>query len=209
MFREKWQKIAAGIMTAYIRFVYKTSKVCMIGFEKIKETDRENVVAAFWHGDSYCLYPALAGMKLYVVATKDSRGDYISEICQHFGYRAIRLPDNPDGGNYIFKIKKLITQDNAADLAITLDGPLGPYHLPKYFPLALAYLTKRNIIPVSVQVKRKIELKKRWDAFKIPLPFNEMEIRLHEAVKVTKEDKDEKFISLIKNIQCIMEANSR
>ncbi len=207
MVRERWQKIIAGFMAGYIGFVYKTSKVRLTGYEKMKEIDRDNVVAAFWHGDSYCLYPALAGMELYVVATKDRRGDYISEICRHFGYHAIRLPDNSDGGNYIFKIKQTITQDNAADLAITLDGPLGPYHVPKYFPFAIAYLTKRNIVPISVQVKRKIELKRRWDAFKIPFPFNKVEIRFHEPVKVTKEDKDEKFISLIQYVQQSLEKN--
>lgn len=188
------RKIGAQIMVKYIEFVYATSKVHYIGHRDIlTNEDGEKVTALFWHGDSYCLYPALKGTKIYIVTTKDKRGDYISDICSYFGYKTLRLPDNTESGNYIFKIAKIVNGEDLSNIAITMDGPLGPYHIPKDFPIAFTYLLKRKVMPVSIHVKRKIELTRRWDRYKIPLPFNTITVNFNQPIEVLQEDKKDKF----------------
>ena len=72
----------------------------------------------------------------------------------------MRVHDTSDGGNYIFKIREIINNKDVSNISISIDGPLGPYHIPKDFALICAYLTKRRIMPVLANVKRKIGLGK-------------------------------------------------
>lgn len=177
-------KLVTLISIYYIKFVYKTSKIISNDQYAFLESDHtEKFIIVFWHGDSYSLYPYLSGQGLYVITTKNGRGDYINLICNHFGYKTIRVPDESEGGNFLFKIKREISED-CANLAITLDGPLGPYHEPKPFPFITASLIKRRVLPISIKCNRKIQLKSRWDNFTIPLPFNRIEINVHDPLGV-------------------------
>lgn len=206
MIKAIFEKLTTMIMVEYIDFVYNTSKVNLIGHNEIlTEDSQEKVIALFWHGDSYCLYPALKGSKLYILITKDRRGDYISNMCDYFGYKTIRIPDTSDGGKHLFKMRKIIDVEDISNVAIALDGPLGFYHVPNDFAFISARLTKRRILPISFSVKRKIKLHKRWDHFKIPLPFNIISIYFNEPIEVTRKDKDEKFSSLKNKIKYAME----
>lgn len=178
-------KLTTLIAIYYIRFVYKTSKIISTGnYTFLESSHAEKFIIAFWHGDSYSLYPYLSGQGLYVITTTNGRGDYINMICNHFGYKTIRIPDESEGGSFLFKIKKEINESDCANLAVTLDGPLGPYHEAKPFPFITALLTKRKVLPISIKCKRKIQLKKRWDNFTIPLPFNRIEIDVHDPLAV-------------------------
>lgn len=199
-------KLTTLISIYYISFVYKTSKIVSTGQYKLLESDyAEKFIIAFWHGDSYSLYPYLSGQGLYVITTNNGRGDYINLICNHFGYKTIRVPDESEGGNFLFKIRREINGPSCANLTITLDGPLGPYHQPKRFPFITAALTKRSILPLTIKCKRKIQLKGRWDKFVIPLPFNSIELHVYEPLKITKKDLDNESISVREQVLKIME----
>ncbi len=206
MIRDFFQHIMVKGMAGYIGLVYGTSKVNLLDqVEQLRNQDGEKLVALFWHGDSYCLYPAMKGLNLYIVVTRDRRGDYISEICQHFGYQTLRIPDATDGGNYLFQIRKAINGKQPANIAITLDGPIGEYHVPKDFALVTALLTKRRVMPISIDVKRKIRLINRWDKFTIPLPFNKIDIRFHKPVEVEREKGEDPLMASKRELASIME----
>lgn len=190
-------RLATFIAIYYIKFVYKTSKIIPTGqYPFLESTHDEKFIIVFWHGDSYSLYPYLSGQGLYVITTKNGRGDYIDLICTHFGYKTIRVPDESESGNFLFKIRREINGSNCANLTITLDGPLGPYHKPKSFPFITALLTKRKVLPLTINCKRKIQLKGRWDNFAIPLPFNRIELNVFYPLKVTKQDLENECVSI-------------
>ncbi|MBU3145094.1 lysophospholipid acyltransferase family protein [Clostridium sp. CF012] len=199
-------KIITFISIYYIEFVYKTSKIVSTGqYALLEEGHDEKFIIVFWHGDSYCLYPYLRGQGLYVITTNNGRGDYINLICNHFGYKTIRVPDESEGGNFLFKIRREINGHSCANLTITLDGPLGPYHESKRFPFITAVLTKRKVLPLTINCKKKIQLKGRWDKFTIPLPFNQIELHVYDPLEVTKKDLDNEAISIRWNVLKIME----
>ena len=190
-------KLITLISIYYIKFVYKTSKIVSTGnYTFLASNHEEKFVIVFWHGDSYSLYPYLSGEGLYVITTKSGRGEYISLICNHFGYKTIRVPDESEGGNFLFKIRREINGTSCANLTITLDGPVGPYHEPKRFPFITAILTKRKVLPLTISCKRKIQLKGRWDKFAIPLPFNRIELHVYDPLEVTKKDLENECIAI-------------
>jgi len=189
------EKIYIQICIYYIEFVYKTSKIIRTGHhEFLHIANNEKFIISFWHGNSYCFYPLLRNNRQYVIATEDRRGNYISALCKHFGYATIRVPDNSKGGNFFYKIKKQILSENRYNLIITLDGPLGPYHEPKEFPFIMALFLKYRIINMSITVRNKIPLTKRWDNYVIPLPFNKITIHANSPLEVSKKDIKEHFL---------------
>lgn len=180
---------ATNVFDWYIRFVYASSKIEKRGdFNLIHPEQEEKYLIGFWHGDSYCYYPLLKGQGYYIITTMSYEGDTIEQLCHRFGYQPIRLPDEGDGKSFIFQLRETINGKDKRCLALTLDGPLGPIHEPKMLALLTAQSVRRKIIPLAVSVKRKIVLKKRWDKYVIPLPFNHMTFTLHDPIAVDRKD---------------------
>ena len=184
-------KIITTICISYIRLVFRTSKIKTVGDTSLLDPNHdEKFVIGFWHGDCYCFYPLLKNTGFYVITTINKRGDYIENMCKYFGYNPIRVSDESTGQNYIFKIRSVINGSDKRNLAIAFDGPLGPRHEPKKFILMTTLAAKRRVLPLSLKVKRKLVVKKRWDKFIIPLPFSEIEFRVHDPITITKNGLD-------------------
>jgi len=199
---EIWENVFTRILIGYIQFVYKTSKVVEIGNKDfLLNNNNEKFIVGFWHGNSYCAYPVLKDRGVYIITTINKRGDYITNIGEHFGYIPIRLPDDGgSGGNNLSTIRKMINETKNQHIALTLDGPLGPYHIPKKFALQMALLTKRKILPISIKVNMKIRLTARWDKYLIPLPFSKIELHFHNPLEVKRNELDktgEKIIEIM------------
>ncbi|HOA80388.1 MAG TPA: hypothetical protein PKK61_04910, partial [Defluviitaleaceae bacterium] len=124
--------------------------------------------------------------------------------CKNFGYIPIRVPDESKGGNYFLLIRKIIKDEAKASVAITFDGPLGPLHEPKVFPFAVALFTKRRVVPISINVKKKIVLNNRWDKFIVPLLFNNINVYVHDPIDVDKKDLKDEFEKQRKEAKKIM-----
>jgi hypothetical protein len=200
------EKIISACLYYYIDFVYKTSKVDMLGkLEYLENEHPEKFVVFIWHGDSYCYYPFLKGKQLNIVTTKNKRGGVVSRISRHFGYDVIRLPDMAGDGNYIFQLKNQINKKNNANLVLSVDGPVGPAQEIKDFAFIMALFSKRKIIPLTIDLKHSFSLKTRWDKLKIPLPFNKITIRVNDFFEVKKQDRKEEFNTLKKEIKKVMQ----
>lgn len=205
LFRDGGKRMLTQLMIRYIEFVYRTSAVVCSGRQ---DAFQNGVVALFWHGESYCLYPALRDSDLCVITTADRRGDYISDVCHHFGYQTLRFPDVSDRKNYLMLLRKAAQKDARLSFAISLDGPLGPYHVPKDFPLVSALLTKRAVVPISVSVRRRLLVKRRWDQFVIPLPFNQITIHFNDTIPISRSDRKDHFSAVKKTISTAMQSSS-
>lgn len=176
----------------YISFVYKTSKIIINGdFELLDKHCPEKFIIAFWHGDGYCYYPLLKDRGVLAITTANRRGDYVSGIIERFGYIPLRVPDESDGNNQFLKIREQLNSADKRSLALTLDGPLGPYHVPKKFAVLTAVASKRRIITLSVKARRKINITSRWDNYMIPLPFSKIEFFVNGPIEVKKRGFDE------------------
>jgi hypothetical protein len=200
------EKLISVCLYYYIDFVYKSSKINIIGNRDFFENaNPEKYIFFIWHGDSYCYYPFLKGKKLNIITTINKRGGVISRISKHFGYDVIQLPDYAGKGDYIFKVKKKINKETDANLVMSVDGPSGPNHEIKDFAFIMALFSKRKIVPLNIDVKYKVELKNRWDKLKFPLPFNQITIKINDAYSLSREDRKDKFTEIRKNIKEIME----
>jgi lysophospholipid acyltransferase (LPLAT)-like uncharacterized protein len=189
--KDKLEHISAKLMARYISWVYKTSHVEINDPNHILDSTDKNILV-FWHGDSYCMYPSLKGYNVKIATTVDRRGDYIEDMCRYFGYSVFRVPDISNGGLHLLKLTRLL-RDSDEHMAIAIDGPLGPLHHINDFSLLISYMSKRDIVPVKLKIKRYFTLNHRWDKFKIPLPFNRIELEIGFKIEVTAADRQNGF----------------
>ncbi|MFU0828555.1 MAG: DUF374 domain-containing protein [Lachnoclostridium sp.] len=182
------EKLLGDIFGAYIRLVSATAKIKLRNLDKI----RENTMLGYWHGDSYCmllLLKAVAREKkgIQVIVTADKRGDVIEHMINHYGAKAIRLPDGLKMRHFFSQLKEE-SQKKGTILGAALDGPLGPFHKPKKLLFLLALQADKEVLFAHFTYRRVLRLRHRWDKYVIPLPFSKVIIDIEELGKVSKAD---------------------
>lgn len=197
-------KIVSNVLIAYIKLIKKTCNIEYVNFDVVKSSQAK-YLTTFWHGYSYCMYPLISDIDVAVITTINQRGDYITDLVQAFDGVPLRVPDESQGDNSLFKLAREIKANSDKHVALACDGPLGPQHYPKDFAFVLAEMTKRQIVPITVEAKHAIVLFKRWDKFRIPLPFTKIKIRFGQPLSVAKADRDDGYNTIRANLTTKME----
>jgi lysophospholipid acyltransferase (LPLAT)-like uncharacterized protein len=154
---------------------------------KYRSTDAPDLPAlyAIWHGQSFPIFYWARNRKLCIHPTDNWRGDMIVYLGKKYGFKIVRFLERGtplERSENLVKLMKLFAQGFSA--AIAVDGPPKPmvYHKAKPGILFLSQQSNLPIIPVRVNMKKKITLKRRWDKFEIPLPWSEVEINFGRPI---------------------------
>jgi lysophospholipid acyltransferase (LPLAT)-like uncharacterized protein len=141
-------------------------------------------VVGFWHGD---VQGALALLRVLrerdvrasAITTTEWRGDVLAKIISHYGHKPLRMPN---GMEMRHKMKEVLeaTKDTSRFFAMALDGPSGPRHQPKSILFRLASDAKREFITITFRYSRAITVTRRWDMYKLPLPFSTVYMDIHQ-----------------------------
>ncbi len=161
----------------YLRLLEKTVK---IEWQQPKAFSCHNIVG-FWHEDSYAMnlvlrYIARQNADVSVLVTADERGEYIQYLLEKCGGKAVRI-------GYGFcnagTLKELLAsmKERKRSIAIAMDGPLGPRHIPKKLTYFLSEKSRTELTGVTLSYSRAISLSRRWDHYHIPLPFSKIVVR--------------------------------
>jgi lysophospholipid acyltransferase (LPLAT)-like uncharacterized protein len=173
-----------GFLFAFLlRVQRRTWRIRIDGIVNLERNYRagNRLMLCFWHGEYVPILPLLEGYDACVISTLSERGSVIAEICENFGFETARIPDKRGKAAYSL-LRSGLKKARAAGLAV--DGPLGPYHEVKPAVIRLASLFGFDLLPVSVEVRRKIVLKNRWDCMMIPLPFASVSLTFGEPLKI-------------------------
>lgn len=71
-------------------------------------------------------------------------------------------------------------ENDTRSVAIAMDGPLGPRHIPKKLIYFLSEKSNARLTGVTLSYSRKISLRNRWDHYRIPLPFSRITVRFDD-----------------------------
>nr|WP_236033230.1 lysophospholipid acyltransferase family protein [Helicobacter turcicus] len=115
--------------------------------------------------------------KVWVLISKHFDGEIISNVVRYFGIGVLRGSSSKGGIRALYHAIKKI--ENGEYIAITPDGPRGPYHSVAD---GVVLLTQKTNVPVVVSrifFSNAWEFKS-WDKFRIPKPFS-------KAVFIIKE----------------------
>ncbi len=164
----------------YLKFLEKTVRIQWVQPEHF----RGHHVVGFWHEDSFAMNLVLekvtgAGGEMSVLVTGDNRGDYIEYLINRCRGKAIRMGYGFCDMGTLRDILNELKKENSS-VAIAMDGPLGPRHIPKKLPYFLSEKGETSLLGVTLLYSHKISIKSRWDHYRIPLPFSKITVRMDD-----------------------------
>lgn len=138
-------------------------------------------IAIFWHGEFLMLPFAYRYLRhkhpLAVVASRHFHGEIVARLYELFGFEAIRGSSNYGGVNRggIRVLREALTRlDQGYDVALTPDGPKGPYHSISDGVPALSQKAKVPLVVFRPKMQFCIRMRS-WDRFQIPIPFSRID----------------------------------
>lgn len=197
------------LSTLFIFYLWLLSKTCKIRIINEEDTDINNSVIGFWHGDSFPMYLLMKkweGLNISAVTTSDFRGDYIENIMKGFNITPIRLPNGMGARRGINEIIDKAKKDDSLSVCFAIDGPLGPYHSPKKMVFHIAHFCGKKYVGLQIDIRGKYVVNSRWDKYVIPLPFSTMTYTVKNFGIISKEQLKE-YDRLSQNITNFMEGS--
>ena len=174
------QKMLSRIFYIYLKCLERTVQIEWIH----PEVFTGHHVVGFWHEDSFAMNLLLKavtdrGNKMSVLVTGDARGEYIRDMVEKCRGDSIRICYGFGDLGTIRDILDALKEPERS-VAIAMDGPLGPRHIPKKMTYFLSEKGRTSLVGVTLSYSRKLSLKGRWDHYRIPLPFSRIKIRFDD-----------------------------
>ncbi len=163
--------MAGYIAPLYIRFLKFSTKFEIINEEYIIQLKEENkpFLLTFWHGNMLIPMMMQIGNHFYTLVSQHGDGEIITKALKGLGYDSIRGSSTRGGKEALKEMIRLGKE--GARIAITPDGPKGPFRELKMGAVVFSQRSGIPILPVSGQAIRAKNLKS-WDKFLLVKPFS-------------------------------------
>jgi len=175
------------LMAAYVRLVAATSRI------EGPPVSQEQVVLAFWH--EYNLVAATAAYKLrrarwhVSFSTQTFRGEVMNAMLAAIGAGSVPLPAENERAEAARLSRELARLGReGASVAVSPDGPMGPYRRAKPGALIVARESRLPLQPWAVIARPSFRLNGRWDRHLVPLPFGRMRVVEAEQIGVGERE---------------------
>ena len=158
-----------------IRMLGATWRVRMIDAAATDQLrhDGQPVALLLWHGQ---LLPTLFAMRYQSIACLISThkdGELIAQVAVHLGCKLIRGSSSRGADRALLGLVR--TLRDGFTVAVTPDGPRGPYHAFAPGALVAAHRAGAPVVALGVHASRAWRLES-WDQFMIPKPFARLTI---------------------------------
>jgi hypothetical protein len=193
------RKFLVWLSAAVIRLVGSTLRMAVEdGARILHQPDHPPVIIAFWHNRvgliAYFYERYAPERKLFTFISLSRDGQFIAEIAERFGVKAVRGSSSRKGTLAALSAVRA-ARDPQADLAITPDGPRGPRYQIQPGLLRLAQATGRPIVTVTYRLGWKLVLNS-WDRFQVPLPFSACKFTTQGPIAVPKNATEEELVAI-------------
>jgi lysophospholipid acyltransferase (LPLAT)-like uncharacterized protein len=180
-------RLIGGALALYIRLVAAT---CRVGDGRVTQ---DQVVLAFWH--EYNLVAAIAAHRLrrhrYHVSfsTQPLRGQVMTALLAAMGAGSVPLPAEDDrrGAARLAREMGRLGREGAS-LAVSPDGPMGPYRRAKPGALIVARASGLPLQAWAASARPSVRLRSRWDRHVVPLPFCRLQVEEAEPIRVAQRE---------------------
>ncbi len=163
-------KLLPPIIYLFIKLIHFSTKK---RFHIPKELPDEPFIVSFWHGKlllaPYIYKEMKKDGKIGVMISDHFDGEIIARVMDYFNFDTIRGSSTRGGVKALKESFKLIEQ--GYDIAITPDGPKGPYQSVADGIVAIAQKKGLKIVAFNYSASSYWEAKS-WDKFMIPKPFS-------------------------------------
>lgn len=175
--------LVGRLLAAYVRLVAATCRI-----EGGAVTSGQAVLA-FWH--EYNLAVTIAGWRLrsehrhVSFSTQTFRGEVMNAMLAALGAGSVPLPAEGERAEATRLSRELARLGReGASLAVSPDGPMGPYRRAKPGALIVAREAGLSLVPWAVRARPSLRLRGRWDRHLVPLPFCRLRVEQSEPIEV-------------------------
>ena len=184
-----------------IRLLKATLRIKLVGVDYLNDimSRGKGCILIFWHGEMMIPMMYHTDKGIYVLVSRHRDGEIIARILKGLGCNLIRGSSSKGGKKVFLEMVKLLKENKV--VAITPDGPQGPYRKMKTGTVYLAQKSGCPIVPMFVYAKNKKVLKS-WDKFIIVMPFSKCVISYGEPMYIGEnlnKDELEKFSKELEN----------
>ena len=184
---EKNAKYVANFLSGILKIQEIFTQIKSVNLPKT-----EPCIYALWHGHQFCVYGLPNRINVNILVSTSIDGNIITQCLKNLGLKAIRGSTGKKGavGGTMQILEAL---KNGECVAITVDGPRGPYHKVKGGIVKIAQMANVPIVPVVWYCPQKNFLTiPSWDKMTTPLGFTRI-INLygepiHIPQNITKEE---------------------
>jgi len=172
-----------------IRLIYAT---CKKKFYITSNIPKEPFIGVLWHGEMLMqlfMYKKFRKeIKTVIMISEHFDGEIIAKILKLYGFDSVRGSSSKGSVKVLKETFKAI--DNGYDVAITPDGPRGPYHSLADGVVLIAQKKRMKIIATRYKASKFWQLNS-WDKFIIPKPFSTLYFYASEPFSVEGLSKEE------------------
>lgn len=139
------------------------------------------IVYGHLHQQEWALLAYWRNTDMNVLISLSSDGNAMARLVSWFGYRVTRGASSKGGAAGLLKLIKTIKGQNFQKAtSIAVDGPRGPFAIPKKGIVTLARKTNAPLLLVAAQADRYWELSKSWSKPQIPKFFSTIHLRFSQ-----------------------------
>jgi lysophospholipid acyltransferase (LPLAT)-like uncharacterized protein len=188
----------------YVGLVGSTTRVKILGGEhrqKLRDAG-QRFIYAFWHQRQVFFTWTHRGDNAAVLVSRSKDGELIAETMRLSRIGSCRGSSTRGGAAATREMIEDV--ESGVDLGITPDGPKGPARSVKPGVLFLAQKLGVPILPLTNALSNRLELRKAWDRFHVPLPFGRACVVYAEPIWVRAgDDLDAKAAELKASLDAI------
>ncbi|MBI5629424.1 MAG: lysophospholipid acyltransferase family protein [Elusimicrobia bacterium] len=180
--------IVPPLVYLYMSLVGVTTRVTVFGAEHRRRLRGrgQRFIYAFWHQRQVFFTWSHRGDPAAVLVSRSRDGELIARTMRLSRLSALRGSSTRGA---VPAVRGMIEAlDSGLDLGVTPDGPKGPAREVKPGVIYLAQKLQIPILPITNALSRRIEFKRAWDRFQVPLPFGKAALCYGAPISVALDD---------------------
>lgn len=177
----------AGKIIKLLKYTVKFEIVGQEHFDGLMNNGGKAIFAV-WHGNMVIPMMEHIGRGVNVLVSQHGDGEIIARILTSLGYGLVRGSSTRGGSEALKTMIRLFRKP--AIIAITPDGPKGPYRELKIGAVILAQSTGVPVLPMSAYTSSPKFLKS-WDRFLFVKPFTRCLLIYGKPIKIDRDETTE------------------
>ena len=139
---------------------------------------KRKLVYGHLHQQDWVIVALWRNLNMNVLISLSSDGDAMTRIAKWSGFCVTRGSSSKGGAIGLLKLAKKIKHQNLQQpTSLAVDGPRGPFAVPKKGVLILSKVMNSPLILIAVAADRYWEFSKSWSRTQVPKPFSTVHVR--------------------------------
>lgn len=170
-----FQKIIVFLFLIFYKLLYFTWRKKVVYHPDTQKLVDQKIpfAVAMWHQNNFTNIWLVHVVNAIVLASPSLEGKLIGMVMEKMGGTVAWGSSRKKPVSALKSLVRL-TKETKKNPVITVDGPIGPRHVPKAGIIEVAKLSKLPIVPLGTKGKNSWVLKKTWDLTEIPKPFSKV-----------------------------------